>query len=107
MKFIVYLAIVYSITLIVTREEIFFNLRNFFNKEGKIYQFIYSILTCVVCFSTWLGLIMGVLLVLSGKGSYPEIFLGTNKVVGIILNMFFTSGIVYVTYKILKKIENL
>ena len=102
---LVYIMIVFAITLIVTREEIFFKVRNFFNKDNKIMQVIHSILTCVTCFSTWLGLFIGIFCVLNGIETIPGEYLKISGAFEVLANAFFTAGSVTILNDIYQKIR--
>jgi hypothetical protein len=47
-----------GITLIVTSSTLLNPVRDFFNKPGKIYAFIYKVMNCAMCFGFHVGIIM-------------------------------------------------
>lgn len=53
MEVLVFILIAYAITKIVTESDLFYNLIE--KTSGKLYD----LLRCPLCFSTWVGFIMG------------------------------------------------
>lgn len=93
---ITYSLIAFGITTIVTEGNIFQGFRDWvYTKSPKLHELI----TCPLCFSTWLGFIMSTILLLTDNVTPSSVF-GLPDVATVIIDGFFTAGVVWILTKI-------
>lgn len=95
----------YGITTIVVYGSIFNSFREFLKnlgKKSKIFKFFSDLISCPLCFSTWVGFFLSIFLF-----SISEVFFGFENYS--ILNLFFdgmfSAGIVWVINTIVEFFE--
>lgn len=93
-----YLMLAYGITNIVVFGKIFHWLRESFN--NKYTSFIYKILTCPMCFSTWIGFILSAVLLYFGQVTPISMYFCLPNYLTIFLDGCLTSGAVWFLFKI-------
>lgn len=86
---LIYIFISYGITTIVTQGDIFSSLRDWLYKKSN---FIHSIFTCPLCFSTWLGFIMATILITFSIKTPIDLIVTTPIIINIFLTGCFTAG---------------
>lgn len=89
--FLIYSFIAYGVTTIVVYGDIFSELRDWIGEKS---EFVHSIFTCPLCFSTWLGFFMSTLLQIFG-GITPTEFFGFNFIATVFLDGCLTAGVVW------------
>jgi hypothetical protein len=94
----IYILLAYGITNIVVFGSIFESLRESFNT--KYTSFIHSILTCPMCFSTWLGFTLSCMLLFFGQHTPISLYFNLPNYLTIFLDGCFTSGTVWLMFKV-------
>lgn len=94
-----YIFIAYGTTTIVTEGNIFQPLRDWIGGKS---DFVYSIFTCPLCFSTWLGFIMSAMLLITNNPTPSSVF-GFPNIVSVFIDGCFTAGTVWFLYKLNNK----
>lgn len=95
---ITYSLIAFGITTIITEGNIFQEVRDWvYTKSPKLHE----VVTCPLCFSTWLGFILSTILLLTDNVTPSSIF-ELPDVVTVIIDGFFTAGVVWLLTKIVQ-----
>jgi hypothetical protein len=100
---IIYLLLAYGITNIVVFGAIFEWLRE--GLKTIHLGFIHSIFTCPMCFSTWLGFGLSYMLLLFGQPTPISTYFQLPDLITIFLDGCFTSGAVWLIFKIEDKLS--
>lgn len=95
-----YIFITYGITTIVVEGEIFEDLRTWIGTKS---DFIYSIFTCPLCFSTWLGFFLSAILMATEQYTPTCMALNIPFYSTIFLDGCFTAGTTWFLYKLNNK----
>ena len=99
----------YGLMNIMVYGSIFSGLRDFFNNTGKmdiliispIFRFIYGIISCPMCFSTWGGFFLGTFIY-----SPTMQYLGSCYEMSWFFDGIFSSGVVWALNSIIEWYEN-
>lgn len=87
--FLIYTFISYGIAIIVTKEDIFYELRDWVFKKSQI---LYSLITCPTCFSVWVGFLLATVLIITGNKTPIDLILETPIPINIFLTGCLTAG---------------
>lgn len=95
---IIWSLLTFGVTNIVVDSDIMFKVRNVFNR--KRLSFIYEMITCPTCFSTWLGFLLSFTFLSFGFNTpISQVFSG-SLILQVFLDGCLTSGIVTLIYKL-------
>lgn len=97
---IIYAFIAYGITTIATEGDIFTPLRDWIGTKS---QFVFSIFTCPLCFSTWLGFALAAILIIFEVKTPIDLVAELPIIVNIFLTGCYTAGTTWFLYKINNK----
>jgi hypothetical protein len=92
-----YMLLAYGITNIVVYGSIFEPLRVWFAKN---ISFIGDLISCPLCFSTWVGFALSALLLMTGNPTPIAMYFGLNVWVTVFLDGCLTSGVVWLLFKL-------
>jgi hypothetical protein len=84
----IWIIMAYGMSSIIVWGSIFEPIREFFNKK---IPFLYKLVSCMLCTSTWVGFIMSIFL----GGLTLSFFSNVNEYVAIFFDGMFTAGAVY------------
>jgi hypothetical protein len=109
MDILIWVFISYGLMNIMVYGSIFSGLRDFFNNTGKrdiliispIFRFIYGIISCPMCFSTWGGFFLGAFIY-----SPTMQYLGSCYEMSWFFDGIFSSGVVWALNSIIEWYEN-
>lgn len=109
MNIVIWAFLSYGLMNIMVYGSIFSGLRNFINDMGKrdwliispIFKFIYGIISCPMCFSTWGGFFLGFFVY-----SPTENYFGLCYEASWFFDGIFSSGIVWAINAIIESYEN-
>jgi len=109
MNIVIWAFLSYGLMNIMVYGSIFSGLRNFINDMGKrdwliispIFKFIYGIISCPMCFSTWGGFFLGFFIY-----SPTENYFGLSYETSWFFDGIFSSGIVWAINAIIESYEN-
>lgn len=93
----------YGITNILVNGKIFLPLRNFLSKKNN---FLYSLISCMMCTGFWIGVFMFLLFQYIGIFFIPITQNILNYIFMTIFTGGFTSGIIWLIYLLVKYIES-
>lgn len=98
----IYLLLAYGITNIIVYGSIFYKFRELFNT--KYTSLIYGLVTCPMCFSTWVGFALSIVLLYFGQVTPISLVFELPNYLTIFLDGCFTSGAVWLIFKMEDKL---
>lgn len=118
MEIIIYTIFMYGLSNIIVFGKPFNKIRNYLwerTSNNRIYNYIYELITCMMCLPTWLGGILSAIniFILKSQIKTPALFLINiseynliNVLIVILVDLSFTSGVVWFISKIEDMLEN-
>lgn len=93
----VYSMIAYGITKIVVSGDIFTWLRDW---AAKTSDFLYGLLSCPLCFGTWVGFLLSGLLLLTTNTTPASLVFDLHPVLAVFFDGCFTAAAVWIIHSI-------